>query len=990
MTPERWQLVDKIFHEARDLDPDRRAEFLDRVCASDAFLRREVDSLLAYTGEMTGFIDVPALQVAAEGLASESFQMIGETLGPYRIISLLGRGGMGEVYRAQDKRLAREVAIKILPADVTRAMRGRFEQEARAAGHLNHPNIVAVYDIGHEKGLLYIVTELVDGKSLRERIGTLSIKEATDYAGQIAIGLAAAHDSGIVHRDLKPENLMIAREGRIKILDFGLAKESRKATSADSDAGKVVWTEPGMVVGTAGYMSPEQVRGLPTDFRSDIFSFGVILHEMLTGARPFVGDSAVETMNAILINEPKELPDTIPAALRQIVVHCLEKDPHRRFQSSHDLAFGIRALAPASDSGTARGGVAEPSKSPQSGPALETPTVAVPHKWWKRRRVTLPAGVAVVAALIVAGIAIVPRPNKPALAPSMPVPVTSFPGNEFQPAFSPDGQLLAFAWDGEKQDNVDIWVKQLASGEIVRITTDPAPDIGAVWSPDGSRIAFRRLLPGGVSQIIVKSYLGGPERKISEVMSQLSDHGRSSQLMRDLCWSPDGKWLVTAGKRASGGPSRLMAISLDTTEIKDVTTPPTDAEGDFAPSLSQDGLALAFVRAPNPFRNELYIVGVSENLDQIGEPKQITSDNRVVTSPAWAPDGRAIIFASDRKENPRSLWRVNLSKFGGAVSSPEPERLATIGESCDDPTISRDGRRLAYTQNAQDLNIWAANLPADGGQTQAPTKVISSTRAELMPDFSPDGKKIAFGSDRSGYHEIWACERDGSSSHQLTFFRGPVTTAPRWSPNGKQIAFVSRPQGNSDVYIISAQGGGARRLTRGQLDCVTPNWSRDGKWIYFSAPVNNLRQVWKIPADGGKAVQITKGGGLAAVESVDGKYIYYSKTRGIYSSVWRVPAEGGTEIEVLSAVGFGRNFAVTEQGIYFIPWTGRAGKMIMPGSPNGAIIRFHSFTTGTDRTVFTTEKPVYIGLAVSPDQRTLLYTQIDRMESDIWMIDNFR
>src|SRR5215831_5318123 len=360
MTPERYREVGRIFRAATEVPSDRRDAFLATACGNDKALRQEVESLLNHDSQRKGWIDARALDVAAQALATTSSKTwIGRQVHHYQVLSLLGKGGMGEVYRARDKRLERDVALKALPtAYSTDAERlRRFEQEARATGRLNHPNILTVYDVGVIDSAPYIVTELLEGEELRAQLkqGAIAPRRVLAYACQIADGLAAAHAKGIVHRDLKPENIFVTSDGRVKILDFGLAKLKEPA-SGSSITVQTPNTAPGVVMGTANYMSPEQVRGDETEEKSDIFALGVILYEMLCGERPFSGESAVEVMNSILTVEPADLSETNPKispVLSRIVRRCLEKKPEQRFQSASDLSFALDALTPAA-SGVAR------------------------------------------------------------------------------------------------------------------------------------------------------------------------------------------------------------------------------------------------------------------------------------------------------------------------------------------------------------------------------------------------------------------------------------------------------------------------------------------------------------------------------------------------------------------------------------------------------------------------------------------------------------
>ncbi len=355
MQAERWRQVEQLYHATMEQEEGQRAAFLERSCAGDQALRADVESLIA-CAQQTGIIDKPALEVVAAQIAEDlrakdgnkTDEMTpGTKVGDYEVKSLLGKGAMGRVYRARDSRLRRDVAIKVLPpifsADPDRLR--RFEQEAHAAGALNHPNILVVFRDGTYEGAPYLVSELLEGETLREQIkrSRLSVRKAIDYGVQIARGLAAAHEKGIVHRDLKPENLFVTKDGHVKILDFGLAKLTKPQSQSERPEG----TQAGVVMGTMGYMSPEQVLAQTADYRTDIFAFGVILYEMLTGKRPFQGPTPEDTASAILSEDPpaiSQVTNNIPPTLQRVVHHCLEKNREQRFQSASDLAFVLDTL----------------------------------------------------------------------------------------------------------------------------------------------------------------------------------------------------------------------------------------------------------------------------------------------------------------------------------------------------------------------------------------------------------------------------------------------------------------------------------------------------------------------------------------------------------------------------------------------------------------------------------------------------------------------
>lgn len=441
VTPERWQRVKELFDAALDREPGQRDSFLSDACGDDLSLRNEVEALIQSYQRAGNFIDSPAFEVAAEIIAGRTPALAaGQHLGPYEIVASVGAGGMGEVYRARDTRLGRDVALKVIhaafSADADRQR--RFEQEARAAGLLNHPNILAIYDVGEHNGSPYFVSELLEGETLRDRLrgAALSQRKAIEYVLQIAHGLAAAHEKGIVHRDLKPENVFITKDGRVKILDFGLAKliqpqfrsaAQTAATTLPAGSG----TEPGVIVGTVGYMSPEQVRGERVDHRSDIFSLGTIFYEMLSGTRAFRGGSAVETMNAILKEDPPELSRTtqnVSPAIERIVQHCLEKSAEERFQSARDIAFAIEALSGIS------------SASVDAVPAA-------PARW-ARQWVIVVGVLALIAAMAIGTFVGVRIGEKPLPSLSQ---LTFRNGTIRSARFAPDGKTIIYgaAWEGK-------------------------------------------------------------------------------------------------------------------------------------------------------------------------------------------------------------------------------------------------------------------------------------------------------------------------------------------------------------------------------------------------------------------------------------------------------------------------------------------------------------------------------------------------------------
>jgi Tol biopolymer transport system component/predicted Ser/Thr protein kinase len=954
MEPPSFERVEEAYHAALARPPGERDAFLQGACGGDEDLLREVRSLLGHAEQATEFLEEPAAEAVTQSVIAP-----GTRLGPYEVLGLIGAGGMGEVHRARDTRLGREVAIKVLrgAAATDTRHRRRFEREARSAAALNHPNIATVYEIGEHEGTSFIAMELVEGRTLKEllKAGPLSPKEVLEIATQVARGLARAHGAGIVHRDLKPGNLMVTSDGLVKILDFGLARWTPDGTDLESGI-----THEGAVLGTAAYMSPEQAAGRPLDHRSDQFSFGAVLYEMATGRRAFGRETTAQTLAAIIEDEPKplrRLNAEIPVEVSAVVERCLAKDPSRRYDSTADL---VRALTLAS--------------SPAVPVALGRPT-----RWRMAIGLTL---LAVIATLVLYRYAT--RLEAPA-APEVPleaVPLATYPGREAQPTFSPDGALVAFSWDGEKQDNLDIYVKAIGSEQPLRLTSDPAPDESPAWSPDGTQIAFLRDLPGGGSEVRLVPPTGGPERKIAEVQTR-AECG--------LSWSPDGRSLAVADRSSAGDPQGIFLLDVADGSKKRLTSP-SALSSDLLPAFSPDGRTIAFKRPPS---GDVFLVSLAG-----GEPRRIVEAGSRGGRLAWTPDGKDIVLAAEQLERPgepprpasggaaRPLWRVPVD---GA-----PARPLGAGSNAGDVAISARGRRLAYSEVAADLDIWRIDLRRRGPAQGAPVRFIASTKPDANPQYSPDGERVAFTSSRSGQFEIWVVDRQGGQALQLTSLgKEGGSAAPRWSPDGKSIAFTFAPNigTNVDVYVVSASGGPARRITTSPAADADPGWSRDGRFIYFSSNRSGQWQVWKVPSSGeeaGNARQVTRGGGFRAIESPDGRHVYFSRRwsgpLNPQNAIWRIPVEGGVEEAVVKSFrSSSGSWDVASEGIYYVD---------QAPSPAGDqwVVRFLAFGQRRPTEVARLAHPPFLSgpaVGVSPDGRYLLSTQ-SQGSSDLMLVENVR
>jgi Tol biopolymer transport system component len=545
------------------------------------------------------------------------------------------------------------------------------------------------------------------------------------------------------------------------------------------------------------------------------------------------------------------------------------------------------------------------------------------------------------------------------------VRLTSFPGIEREPAISPDGKMVAFVWDGEKQDNFDIYVKLIDAGVPIRLTKDPGTEYSPVWSPDGRYIAFGRISEQRNAFYMVPS-LGGPERQLGE-----GEEIRTRS--RTLDWSPDGKELAIVDR---GGTRRsIFLLSVESREKRRLTFP-GDNCADSYPSFSPDGHALAFTRWDNK-GSDIYLVPVTG-----GEPRRLTFTENGLKS-VWTADGREIIFASLGGDVFR-LWRMLVS--GGR---PETVNLVLNIGSNESPSfsVSRQGNRLVYSDEIFNTDIWRIKLPASQSPKIVQERHIFSSRNECTPQISPDGKKVAFTSDRSGKYEIWVCDSDGRNSQQLTFSpEGVGAGTPRWSPDGRYIAYDSGASASgptAGIYVISAEGGSPRLVTDSG---VVPSWSKDGRSIYFFSSKSGDRQIWRVPADGGKTVQITKAGGLGAFESDDGRRIYYSKwdAKTISMHIWEIPVGGGEETQVFDEPIRPRQWALAQNGIYFVP----------KNEIHRPLLKFFSFTGGQITPIARLEKDAvtgpYSGLAVSPDGHWLLCPLTEQDTGDIMLVENFR
>jgi eukaryotic-like serine/threonine-protein kinase len=824
----------------------------------------------------------------------ESDPAAGQTISHYRVLEQLGRGGMGVVYKAEDTRLGRLVALKFLtgePEPDPQALE-RFHREARMASSLNHPNICTVYDLELNSSGGFIAMELLTGETLRERLSRpLPTGLVLDIAIQAAKALEAAHERGIIHRDIKPANIFITERGEVKVLDFGVAKPVAPGPDL---------TRSGVNPGTLAYMSPEQARGEELDGRSDLYSFGVVLREMAVG-------------------------QDRPQKLGEIVTRLLHHEREMRYQTAGEVGNSLKQL--------------------KEGPAPRVP-----------RRAPIFAAVAI-GVLAVAGIAYFAFGGEKPLGPARIQPLTGLDGQEADATFTANGRRVAYSSGAGNAPGASIYVKQVGGGPPLALTAGPAFDFSPAWSPDESSIAFARTDLGGSAGVFVAPALGGPARQITSIRPAAPD--RASRV---VSWLTDGKELLVSDRLASGGSAAIFAVSVAGGEKRKLTSPPAGSIGDGSPEISPDGRTIAFIRWMGNSVSEIYLQPVGN-----GEARQLTHDGQRISGLAWAAGGRGIVFSSLRGALP-ALWRIGLG-----VGGPEP--LSGVGPDAVLPAVAREGNLLAYTREFQNCNLWRIPLAAKG-QAQI---FSSSPREDVSGVYSPDGKRVAFSSNRSGAFEIWLADSDGSHQQQLTTFRGPITGSPRWSPDGKWIAFDSRPGGHSAIFVIPSEGGGPRQLTEGQHDDIIPSWSHDGASVYFCSNRSGESQIWRVPVGGGTPVRITAKGGFESLESADGAWLYYSKESG---GIWR--RQPGAENEEKVFGGFTSRF-----------WTVAGGSLFyldLGAKPRATFTELNLASHQVTRLGLLEGKPAWgaSGLAISPDGQWLLYAEMDRLVSQINLAENFR
>jgi serine/threonine protein kinase len=926
MTSERWRQVEALYHSASEREPSRRSAFLDEACRGDEELRRQVESLLE-SGSRENIIDQPVWEALADSSGTGTLLREGVQLGIYRAETRLGAGGMGEVFRAVDTRLDRRVAIKVCAARFSE----RFEREARALAALSHPHICTLFDVGPD----YLVMELLDGRTLTERIaqGPLQPADVPRYGWQIADALAEAHAASIVHRDLKPGNIMLTRHG-VKVLDFGLAK------LALVEAPRL--TQTGALMGTPAYMAPEQMQGKEADARSDLFALGLILYEMAAGRLPFPGaslGSMLITGSVVTVPPQSRLRPGLPPDFDALLARLLETDPAKRLQSAAEVRDRLQKLA--------------------SNP--------------KRNFKALIGAAVLFLVLLAAGaLWMLRRADKNSATPG-PVtqitPVTSYLGDEREPSLSPDGNQVAFSWNGEKGDNRDIYVKQIGGQTPLRLTQDPAEDNYPAWSPDGSQIAFLRQRDADHWTIEMVSSLGGPERKLYQVRLNTTFLVDAHPL---LAWSPDGKQIIfTQADQATRG--RLYVLSLETglAHVLQLGSFHNILD-DSSPSISPDGRWLAFTRYIGPENGGLMVQRLRPRGEPIGVPTPIPDSGPDPSSPCWSPDSKHLVFADRRRI---FAWEV-----GGSVH-PIYAASGVLGGLT---AAWRTGRlrAIAATRSGNSY-IWALPIdPASHTVSGPAVPQVRSSAENSMPRLSPDGRTLAFTSDRSGFEEVWLADADGKNQRQLTRLHAYIVGFPRWSPDGKQIAFHARLPEVPQIYVVDAEGGVPRKVTSAMSGYFAPIWSIDGRHLFVASDVEGTENVFRAGVADGRTERLFQG--TEPAPTPDGKRILYGKATelGLFSRALEGDPSRNPEERLVD------DFSEPFGGIWPVP----SGIYYTGVTPQGKRRAFRFFDYATHRSKDIAPSPSGLGggLTLSPDQHELLYSAINDSSGDDLLLLEFQ
>ena len=984
MADNNWQKVREIFDSALRRKPEERRKFINEACGDDKTLLAEVESLLSSLDGAESFMESPAVAEIADAFEARTKNLEkGTCFGHYEIIRQIGEGGMGEVYLARDKKLDRKVAIKILNEKFAEheSNLNRFIREAKSASGLNHPNILTVHEVGESENVHYIVSEFISGKTLRERLkeSSLSLTEVLDIAIQTANALAAAHEAKLVHRDIKPENIMIRPDGVVKILDFGLAKlvEQKNKTFLGLEDSTVQHnpTAKGVILGTINYMSPEQARGKEIDARTDVWSLGVVLYEMLAGRTPFAGETTSDTISAILNNNPAPIAASVPdihQEIERIIGKTLRKDREERYQHIKDLLIDLKDLKQELEFSEklSRSGASSSNNQATINKAMIAPTAQMTHttssaeyivgeiKQHKR------AVLAVLAILLVSAIGLgywfyvnrTASTNTDAYIETQKVvQITNWSGLDDFPSLSPDGNTVAYCSD--RSGSFEIYVQQLTPGaKEIQLTSDGGQNFQPAFSPDGQRIAYYSKQRGGIWIIPA---MGGEARQITDFGSHPA-------------WSPDGRQIVFqsnplvdlgASARNAMSPSTLWLIASEGGEAKQLTQIGNPSGGHGSPSFSPDGKRIVF--EVNDYR-AASVWTISTNGDDAKEV--IKADKTGKYEPVYAPDGKSILYISG------GVFQVRVNpKTNESVG--EPSQIAGIGgipSFVRHVSFSADGKKIAYSVLMRRESLMSARLQKNLSETSgAPAPLVQNTNFRLsFPVFSPDGKQIAFSTCQNAVEiscNIWLTNTDGSNQTQLTTGEN-TDLMPTWFPDMERMAYISDRTGHWSLHAVNLKTKRDALLLdlEGNLDYA--RLSPDGNQVVFNFKRDGVINVWTALLAGGEPKQLTFDKEMMGFPawSPDGKTIAFGVKRGEDTHIMIMPIEGGAPVQLTFDKGqswiYGWSpdsdkilFAGLREGFWNVYWVSRSTKKQQPLTDYkklNSFVRYPSWSPFGDQIVY--------------------------------------
>jgi len=944
MTPERWQQVKEIFNSAIAYGPEERSSFISQACSGDEELRGEVESLIASHEQSGSFIDQPAFEVAASLLAGERAELApGYTIGSYQVISFISRGGMGEVYLAEDKRLGRKVALKLLPASFTAnddRLR-RFEQEARAASALNHPNIITIYEIRKAAGSQLIATEYVEGETLRQRLARapLTLSETLNIAIQIADALVAAHKAGIIHRDIKPENIMLRPDGYVKVLDFGLAKLSEQVSPAVAAEAPTIQvrTGSGIVIGTAGYMSPEQARGLSVDHRSDIFSLGAVIYEMLARRKPFEGETPSDTLASILKTEPPPLPRVVPGVppeLARIVNKSLRKDREERYQVVKDLWLDLKALKQELEF---QGAASVESNRPKFRPLL-----------------ALLAVVIVVSAASFGVYKWLHREPPPEHFWDIRLTRLTNSGNAIDATISPDGKYIVYVLSDRSSQS--LYIRQVSTAND-KLIVPPARVgyFGITFSPDGNEVYYIVKVNDAGTLYRIPALGGAPVKVLEKIDTAVS-------------FSPDGKQFVfVRGNYPNLGESVLVIANIDGSGERNLVVkknPERFAPIFFTgPSWSPDGKLIAASVITIGGRSKVAGFAV-EN----GSEKELSTESWVYAARVeWLPDMSGLLVVGGDNPITAMIWLISYPDARVRRVTNDLNAYRAMG-------LTQDGKKLVTIQSQGLVNIWVVPGADPAKEVRLPTGNVSSffTLTGSNISWTPDGR-IVYVSNESGGSDIWIADPDGNNRKQLTANKA-ANVSPVVTADGRYIVFGLWQEGKKNVWRINLDGSNQVQLTFGLADSF-PALSPDSRWVIYTAQDGEKPSLWRVSIDGGTPIKVTDHIATTSTVSPDGRSIAftYPESSDPYAPPNRVaimPFEGGPP---------GKTFELPQSGtvLTVIHWWSHDNKSIFYTATTNNVTNIWSLPIdgGPPKQVTDFKDMLVTGFAWSHDGKQLACTR---------------